>query len=282
MVRARRIPAIPLAALTLVLSSAAAAGSLPDYDRPDLDRTAAGGGAASIRFDKKAIDLGGWGALEVGQTESASRRMVATTPVRDQWFSDPVFMNDGAFGGPDARATYYSPRLHGFNIGLGYTPVRTELGAADPLARHVVEGVVRHDGRMGKARLRITAGAGRAATAKDRGTPRKSWVVGGQVALPGVTVGAGYREQIPDDGSARRTLNLGFTLDQGTPVRGWSVMGRLAHTQVGGEALQEVWSTGLRFRMTPKISLSADLGTMTYGGDPSDSTMLRVGTRVLF
>ena len=208
--------------------------------------------------------------------------MVATTPVRDQWFSDPVFMNDGAFGGPDARATYYSPRLHGFNVGLGYTPVRTELGVADPLARHVVEGVVRHDGRMGKARLRITAGAGKAASAKDRGTPRKSWVVGGQVALPGVTVGAGYREQIPDDGSARRTLNLGFTMDQGTPVRGWSVMGRLAHTQVGDEALQEVWSTGLRFRMTPKISLSADLGTMTYSGDPSDSTMLRVGTRVLF
>ena len=153
MVCARRIPAIPLATLMLVLSSAgAAAGALPDPDR-----TAAG---TTIRFDKKAIDLGGWGALEVGQTESASRRMVATTPVRDQWFSDPVFMNDGAFGGPDARATYYSPSLHGFNIGLGYTPVRTELGAAGPLARHVVEGVVRHEGRLGKARLRITAGAG--------------------------------------------------------------------------------------------------------------------------
>ena len=97
-----------------------------------------------------------------------------------------------------------------------------------------------------------------------------------------MTLGAGYREQLPDDGAARRTFNAGLLLEQGTPVRGWSVMGRLAHTRVGDEAPQEVWSTGLRFRMSPKVSVTADLGTMTYSGDPSDSTMLRVGTRVLF
>ena len=268
---------LPLSLLLALAPVTAQAAGLPDVAAHGDEGT-----IHSATFDKKAFDLGTWGAIEVGQTESPSRRMVATTPLRDPWFTDPLFMDDGAFGGPDARATYYSPSLSGFRVGLGYTPVRTEAGTTDPIARHLIEGVVRHEGKFGRAKFRLSAGGGKARVTKRRDSPKQSWVVGGQVALSGLTVGAGYREQILDAGPSRRTFNAGLTLDRHTPVGGWSFTGRLAQTQLGDDTPQEAWSTGVRYRMNPQISMTADLGTMTYDGGPATSTMLRVGTRVLF
>lgn len=284
MARTRSLPPLILS-LPLMLAPVAtqAAAGFPDMGRPDINPQADESLPPETTFEKRAFDLGTWGAIEVGQTESPQRRMVATSPVRDPWFTDSLYEDDGAFGGPDARATYYSPRLSGFRVGLGYTPVRTEAGVPDPVARHLMEGVVRHEGKLGKAKYRLTAGAGKArVTDKGRGTPKQSWVVGGQVAMSGLTLGAGYREQTPDLGPLRRTFNAGLTLERGNTARGWSLTGRLAHTQLGDEAPQEAWSTGVRYRMSPQVSVTADLGTMTYDGDPATSTMLRVGTRVLF
>ncbi len=264
--------------LTLAPTATQAASELPNVD-PRSDETV----PVDASFEKRAFNLGPWGAIEIGQTDSAQRRLVVTSPVRDPWFTDSLFVDDGAFGSPDARATYYSPRLSGFRVGLGYTPFRTEPGVPDPVARHLMEGVIRNEGTIGVARYRLTAGAGKAqVTDKDRGTPRQSWVVGGQLALRGLTFGAGYREQTPDIGPPRRTFNAGLSLERGTTLQGWSLTGRLAHTQLGDELPQEAWSTGLRYRMSPQVSVSADLGTMTYDGGPATSTMLRLGTRVLF
>ncbi|MBP2314418.1 porin [Azospirillum soli] len=274
MPRTWRFSLFLLPALLAVAQSAAAAqaASAPDAT-PSAGRQT--DDAAAVR--KKAIDLGSWGEIEVGQTDSPSRRLVVTTPVRDPWFVDD------AYGGMDARAAYYSPRVSGFRVGLGYTPVLPDPGEADSVARHRIEGVVRHDGRLGKAKLHVTAGGGKArVTSNGRRTSRKTWVVGGQVAARGLTVGAGYRGQTAPDGPDRHTLNAGVRYESSTDARSWSVTGRVAHTQAGDETAQEAWSTGLRFRVTPKFSLSADLGTMTYDGDPAASTMLRIGTRVVF
>ena len=280
MARTRSLPPLILSALLLMAPFEVRAATVP----PDTGRHADGDTLpADASFEKRAFNLGTWGAVEIGQTDSAQRRMVVTSPVRDPWFTDTLFVDDGAFGGPDARATYYSPPLSGFRVGLGYTPVRTEPGVSDPVARHLMEGVVRNEGTVGAARYRLTFGAGKARiTDKERGTPKQSWVLGGQFALRGLTLGGGYREQTPDIGPARRTFNAGLSLERGTAAHGWSLTGRLAHTQLGNEIPQEAWSTGLRYRMSPKVSLSADLGTMGYDGGPADSTMLRVGTRLLF
>ncbi|MBP2290632.1 porin [Azospirillum rugosum] len=279
MARTRSLPPLILSLLlTLSPFATQAASELPNVD-PRADETV----PVDASFEKRAFNLGPWGAIEIGQTESAQRRLVVTSPVRDPWFTDSLFVDDGAFGSPDARATYYSPRLSGFRVGLGYTPIRTEPGVSDPVARHLMEGVIRNEGKVGAARYRLTVGAGKAQiTDKERGTPRQSWVIGGQLALRGLTLGAGYREQMPDIGPPRRTFNAGLMLERGTTLQGWSLTGRLAHTQLGDELPQEAWSTGLRYRMSPQVSVSADLGTMTYDGGPATSTMLRLGTRVLF
>lgn len=282
MARSRCCPSPILGIVTAALIACLPPGAAHAAGEPVLDRPAEVTDALSDLARKTDIDLGPWGDIEVGQTDSPSKRLVATSPVGTPWFVD-----GNPAGGANPRAAYYSPRLAGFQVGVGYTPVQAEAGDLEATASHMVEGVIRQERRFGRASLRLTASGGRArVVGTDHGTPRESWLLGGQFLLDGLTVGAGYREQVLETGVARRTWNAGlYYRGANVPdlgVRRWTLTGRLAHTRLDDAAPQDAWSTGLRYRMTSKVSLTADLGTMTQDGAPAASTLVWLGTRVVF
>lgn len=224
-------------------------------------------------YQKRAIALGGWGQVELGQTEGPASRLVLTAPARNAAPASTGF---------NARAAYYSPRLLGFQLGISYAPLRVGYGNGDSPTEHMVEGGIRHEASLGKARLRLTAGGGRARKRADEAALHRSWTAGAQVALSGLTVGTTLREQTPVRGPTTRTWSAGIFYQQPGTMGGWSLAGRLDRVKVGSEPEMDAWTTALRYRWSPKLSLSADLGTMAADGSPAEDTRVLFGTRLRF
>ena len=279
MARTLRFPAFAVPTLFLLLWSAGAFAdpvgeTLWGYQVGTASVPVGGLARSAPVQQKMAIELGGWGEVELGQTDGPARRLVLTSPTRA-----PVSDPQNAIA---AKAAYYSPKLSGFQVGLSYAPVRAGYGDSDSLAEHMVEGAIRHESTLGDARLRLTAGGGKAARRADSAALQQSWTAGGQVALSGLTVDVSLREQTPVQGDITRGWSAGIFYQQGGPEHGWSLLGRLEHVQVGTDPGLDAWSTALRYRWSPKVSLSAELGTLGSDGNPMDGTRLLFGTRVNF
>jgi hypothetical protein len=268
-----------MVAAALLWSPAVFAGTslerLPGYGGESTSRSPDVPALNPTNYQKRSIALGGWGQLELGQTEGPSTRLILSTPARP---AAPVELGNRL----NAKAAYYSPKLAGFQLGVSYAPMRVGYGADMEPARNMFEGAIRHETSLGKAKLRLTAGGGRARKRKDRAALHRSWTAGGQVALSGLTVGAMVRERIPVEGSRIRSWSTGLFYQEDGPTGGWSLGGRLERVAVGEEPALDAWSTVLRYRWSPKVTLSADLGTMAADGTPTDDTRILFGTRVQF
>ncbi|SMH62117.1 porin [Azospirillum agricola] len=211
---------------------------------------------------------GGWGQLELGQTEGARRRLAALGSI----------MASGP-GDESARLTYYTPPVRGFEVGASYTPMpRGTEALPDPRdARHMVEAAIRKKTRIGKATVRLTAGTSRARVRADsRRVPRQSWMAGAQVGWEAVRLDSDLRQQVTADGAASRVWNTALAYGAGNVTLSLN----LRRSWVEGEPVAGLYRADAAYQLTPRWQLVADTDIAAAGGSPE--AVVTVGTRLLF
>ncbi|HYH21982.1 MAG TPA: porin [Azospirillum sp.] len=218
--------------------------------------------ATAEGLPQRKIQMDGrWGALEIGQTDGARRRLVVTGPP------------GAAIGDLGAKLAYYAPQVLGVEVGASYTPVpRGSAATPDPRkARHMVEAAAKKKLRMGKVRAKVTAGTSRTHVRADsRRVPKQSWIVGAQVAWNAVRVEGGVREQYGADGTGFRSWSSNVTYLAGS----WQLDVRMQRVRDGDEPAVSTLSADASIDLTPRWRLSADIGRTQVAEDAHTTVSL--------
>lgn len=215
-----------------------------------------------------AVDVS-WGALEIGQADSARNRLVGVADVSS---------STGA-GSRTAKLTYYTPPLRGFELGASYTPMPRGNGdMPDPReAMHLVEAAVRKTIQMGGINTRLSAGTSRARVRGDsRRLPRQSWIVGTQFEWQNVTLDGDLRRQEEADGVSVRSLNAALAYGRGA----MTLSLRARRTLPENGAASGHYLADLAYHITPRWQVVADTDIDT--GADSLGTVIKVGARLVF
>ncbi|AWU96210.1 porin [Azospirillum ramasamyi] len=210
-----------------------------------------------------------WGELEIGQTDGARTRLFGGMTM-------PAFAGAGS---GTAKLTYYTPPLHGFELGASYTPLpRGNADWPDPSeALHLVEAAVRKTLEIGGIKARLTAGTSRARVRSDsRRLPKQSWIVGSQFTWQNITLDGDLRQQQEADGASFRSLNAGLVYGRGD----MSLSFRVRRSEPEGAAANEQYLADLTYRITPRWQLVAD--TNFDSGPETTAAVVKVGARIQF
>ncbi|WP_029007178.1 porin [Azospirillum halopraeferens] len=230
---------------------------------------AAGSAAASgLGFADRFVRLdGAWGALEVGETAGAPARLMVTGPATRFW------PRQGIGSGEAAKATYLVSPFGDLQVGVSYAP--TVFGASLGDARHVIEGAVRHATHLRGAALDFTVGGVRGRARNPLlAAPLRSLMAGGAVTWRHLSFGGAVREQtVPE--VTRRNWSAGIAYETGS----WGVRGQMAGTLEDGTPSSGGWDTGVRYRLTPGVAVTA---AVTRTRSEEETTVLRLGTRIAF
>lgn len=212
---------------------------------------------------------GGWGDLEVGRTDGVRQRLVPTgastlTP---------------SLGDGSAKLAYYAPMAHGLRLGVSYAPLpRGEAAELDPLnTRHMFEAAVGKLLDIGGARARFSAGVSRAEVRSGSWrVPKRSWIVGAQVAWDELRIAADLRERLTAAGDTIRSWSSGVAL----LADAWKLKVQLNRSWTGEDPAVDRLRADASYSVSQHWQIRADAGR-TDDGCRAD-TIVRLATRIAF
>lgn len=258
-----------LVAAPLALLHVAVASADDDYGR-GLSWDSLQSSTELDRLDRRYLRLdGGWGDLEVGRTDGVRQRLVPTG----------ASMLAPSLGDGGAKLAYYAPEVHGLRLGIGYAPMpRGDAAAPDPLTtRHQMEAAVTRMLSIGRARARLSAGFSRAQVRQDSWlVPKRSWIVGAQVAWDQLRVAADLRERLTAAGDTIRSWSSGVAW----LADAWKVKVQVNRSWTGAEAAVERLRADASYSLNPRWQIRAD-ADHTDDGCRVD-TVVRLATRIVF
>jgi hypothetical protein len=167
------------------------------------------------------------------------------------------------------KATYFTPRLAGFQLGASYTPDTGNFGAGQGTdnngnLENSVGGGVNWTGAFGAVNLTLAAvgllGSGENIPAGGDAQDAQSWAVGGLFGFGGFTAGLGYNSQ-DDQGGEADIINAG--LKYGFGPANVSV-GYTYNDTDGLNDDQNVIAASADFGLMPGVVLKGDV---TYNTD---------------
>ena len=266
---------------------------------------------------------GNWGRLILGSENSAAYLLAVGAPAVDSNFDgqdpnyrlptllgqgDPRARAGGGNSGIDAyvvnltgdseKATYLSPRIAGFRVGVSYTPDNSEEGtqggqisskggsfAGMPLNNNVgtwsndIAVGLNYENKFGPVDL--LAGVGYEYGFLESGTPapdifkdRQSGQAGVDVGIAGFHIGGGYyfdNNGFEDDGT-QRSWALGLTYTMGPLTFGGSYFDSKRDQPAGvADVHLRRYLVGARYAVGPGVDLRGSIQRYQYNVDSPDS-----------
>lgn len=214
------------------------------------------------------VDVG-WGDLEVGRTDGVRQRLVPTgasmlTPS----------LTDGS-----AKLAWYAPMAHGLRLGVSYAPLpRGEAAEPDPLTtRHMMEAAIGKMLNMGAARARLSAGMSRAEVRPGSWrVPKRSWIVGAQVAWDEVRVASDLRERLTAAGDTIRSWSSGVAW----LADAWKLKVQMNRSWAGEQPSVDRLRADASYSLSQRWQIRADADRMDDGCRVD--TVIRLATRIVF
>jgi predicted porin len=248
---------------------------------------------------------GGWGRLQLGSEDPASDEMIygAPTPIAENGVNSPTFFHaaSGAnavgttstyvnLTGDSDKVTYFTPRFHGFQFGLSYTPDNTEeLGGglrpdvtpagATPQQSEAWEGAINWVGEFNGVEIGAYAAYAFAEVeGAAAGLPplvgvedQEMWGFGASFAYMGWTLGGGYRwtdQGLSGPSMDRWDGNIGLTYGWSN----WQVGAAYGHGEVevgagAGEDTLDMVEVGVVYNIGPGIDLTGGVQFVDFDSD---------------
>lgn len=263
-----RVYAVLIAApLAMVHAGAADAD---DYYGRGLSWDSLQSSSAVDRLDRGYLHVDvGWGDLEVGRTDGVRQRLVPTGAS----MLAPSLRDGGA------KLAYYAPDLYGLRLGVSYAPLpRGEAAEPDPLTtRHMMEAAVTRMISIGRARAKLSAGASRAQVRPDSWlVPKRSWIVGAQVAWDEFRIAADLRERLTAAGDTMRSWSSGVAW----LADAWKLKLQMNRSWTGAQEGVDRLRADASYSLNPHWQIRADAGR-TDDGCRVD-TIVKLATRIAF
>lgn len=205
---------------------------------------------------------GGFGKVIVGAENSAAYLMHYASPAPAHWahgLNSPGFRhvdpNGNRVGVPSTnpnlttdyeKITYFTPRFSGVQVGLSYTPDKTQSVSSysgfstekdEGDQGDIVEVGINYVQQFGAVKLALAATGGwtqleknkkPTRTDRDVGDDQTEYTVGGQISFSGLTIGAGYR--INDNGNSLPNNDT-------------------EHFNIGARYTRGAWGVGIQYAM---------------------------------
>ncbi len=269
---------------------------------------------------------GAFGRIQLGSEDPASDEMFygAPTPIAENGVNSPTFFHAAA--GANAvgssgtfvnltsdsdKITYFTPRFHGFQLGVSYTPDNTEeLGfalrpentpaGATPQQSEVFEGAINWVGDIGDVALGVYVGYSTAdleGAAAGTGPlvgfeDQEMWGFGGSFEYMGFTFGASYRwtdQGLSGSNTDRWDGNVGLTYAWGD----WSFGAAYAHAEVevgagAGEDEMDQFEIGFTYNLGPGVDIAGGIQVVDFDSDTggaaaeNDAVIGLLGTVISF
>lgn len=259
---------------------------------------------------------GAFGRIEAGSTNGAAKNMWygEPNPILRHGLNDPSFSHVVVGGNAVSegntllqlardrdKVAYYSPRVAGFQVGVSYTPDRTEeLGFAlrpdsNPRQQSEIADIaVNYVGEFGPVEVVAYAGflAGNLEVSAPGREDQEQWGFGAAASYAGFTVGGSYRHN--DLGTAGDNTDLvdayfGIEYRQGP----WSAGVQYGFSEAGagsglGDDKLEGVEVGGTFSLGPGITLSAGVqwfdfrDNLSAPGSENSALIGVIGTHIKF
>ncbi|MEQ9638468.1 MAG: porin [Alphaproteobacteria bacterium] len=269
---------------------------------------------------------GGFGRVELGSEDPAADAMFygAPTPIAGHGVNSPNMFHasSGAnavgtsttfvgIAGDSDKVTYFTPRFHGFQFGISYTPDATqEIGAglrpdvtpagATPQQSEAFEGAVNWEGTI----VGVDIGAYAAYSVADvegaaPGTgplvgfeDQEMWGAGASLSYMGFTLGGSYRwtdQGLSGSNTDRWDANIGLVYAWSA----WSLGAAYGHGEVevgpgAGEDELDMIEVGFIYNLGPGIDISGGVQFVDYDSDTggpaaeNDAVLGLLGTSISF
>lgn len=206
---------------------------------------------------------------------------------------------------PDDILVYYSPRMGGFQLGIGYSPEDKTGGDEDTSAldsevdgtmyNEMLDVAVNYIGKFGGASVALfgslyTTETEPTAVGAVAGADAEGFSVGGQISMSGFTVGGRYTETDDRAGAGldRESWRMGVAYGTGP----WTV-GAVYYSQddtraSGQDDEMRIISVGAQYAVGPGIKLFGGVQDFDWeddGNNPAnegDATVVVLGTKLSF
>jgi predicted porin len=194
------------------------------------------------------------------------------------------------------QIAYYTPRMAGFQLGIGYTPDGTEEKANglrtdnDSQNSEILQGGVNYQGKFNDVGVNLSAvylKVGDDETAGSETEPR-SWALGGNVSFGAFSVGGSYKDYDADAATGDQTTwEVGGAYSMGALGVGVTWANNETDTAAGDDELTYVALTA-SYALGPGVSVMG--GIQHYDWEAADSasadedkqTIFVVGTKLDF
>jgi predicted porin len=261
---------------------------------------------------------GFFGRVEIGSEDGAAEQMWygVPTPIDGHGVNSPTLFHAASGGNTVGTSTtfvnfsadrdkviYFTPRWGGFQLGISYTPDRTEeLGFGlrpdnnGGQQSEIIEAAANWVGSFSGVDIAVYAGYGstelEAATATAT-EDLEGWGFGGEFGYMGFTLGGSYRQvdnalALPD--TDRHDWNIGLAYETGP----WTIAGAYGHGEVEagtgapGEDEIDQYEVGVTYGLGPGISLVGGVQYVEFqdnlgaAGSENDALIGLFGTRLSF
>jgi hypothetical protein len=231
-------------------------------------------GFASLNTDEVGLYFsGGFGRVELGNDDGAEDVMYvggedaqAGTGGIDgdtRNLTGPGFRNSG----DSTKATYFTPRLAGFQLGASFTPDTGNQGAGlGNDAGNDIENSVglgsNWVGELGPVNLTLAA-VGLFGDNEGDGEDSKSWAIGGIIGFGGLTGGLGYNSQ-DDNGGKADIINAGLKYGFGAANVSVGYTFKDVSSNPALDDDQSVFAVSGDYGIMPGVTLKADV---TYNNE---------------
>lgn len=222
------------------------------------------------RLDRGYLHVNvGWGDLEVGRTDGARQRLV---PIGAAMLTPSL--SDGS-----AKLAWYAPIEHGLRLGVSYAPLpRGEAAEPDPLTtRHMMEAAIAKMLNIGAAHTRLSAGVSRAEVRPGSWrVPRRSWIIGAQVAWEELRVASDLRERLTAAGDTIRSWSSGVAW----LADAWKLKLQMNRSWTGEQPSVDRLRADASYSLNQRWQIRADANRMDDGCRVD--TIIRLATRIAF
>lgn len=260
-----------------------------------------GGSRPGMQFEYNYVYAqSDWGKVELGDNDGAQSVLYVSAPFVGLGQAMPA--NGNITGSPSAgyafgpanwlaqsnRISYYSPKMSGFEVGVGFSPEYGSRGndmsrlTTGLSLKDTIEGGVRWTGQFDATKLVLGAGFG-SGQARNAARDLETWNVGAQAVFGGVTVGGAYwldgKSLTPGD---RSGWNAGATWVKGKLGFGASYGAATTELAAGGSNDDTLWGVGVDYKLTRYISLSGDVLFLESDTAANDANIFAIRTRFVY
>ena len=256
-------------------------------------------GESGDPFDEQFITISGaFGALRIGETETAGRDHAVNPPgaaiggmigVNDPWF-DPagrsVTVNNDGIGEDDAnKVVYTTPNFNGLVVGLSYAPDDSTGYAGsreitDQLSQHTAVGLTYSTAFMEGGSLRVGGGYETYANEDSEGEDASSMRIGAVVGVDQLSFGGGMEES-EMNGNETTQIALGASW-----IEGASEIGLQWARSESGDAETDMVALNATYTLGPGVLIGGSVATSSAtdadGKGLDDATQFLIGTSIFF